>query len=126
MNELLKDYFCAPSPPSLDPRIQTAVPAAEVTLEFDSTKGPQDLLGPLGCQVKMKFNSLFYLIAGHKLQAILRNIRQWSKHQYLGADSETSFSIISEETAAFSYSPRYFPLKTSLLLKFSFHKFILK
>ncbi|RLV98179.1 hypothetical protein DV515_00011025 [Chloebia gouldiae] len=37
---------------NLDRRIQTAVPAAEVTLEFDSTKGPQDLLGPLGCQKK--------------------------------------------------------------------------
>lgn len=60
MNELLKTFFCALSPPSLDHRIQTAAPAAEVTLEFDSTKGPQDLLGPLGCQVKMKFNSLFY------------------------------------------------------------------
>lgn len=60
MNELLKAYFCALSPPSLDRRIQTAVPAAEVTLEFDSTKGPQDLLGPLGCQVKMKLNSLLH------------------------------------------------------------------
>lgn len=56
MNELFKAYFCALSPHKLDHRIQTVVPAAVVTLEFDSTKGPQDLLDPLGCQVKMHFN----------------------------------------------------------------------
>jgi len=56
MNELFKAYFSTLSPHKPDLRIQTVVPAAVVTLEFDSTKGPQDLPGRLGCQVKMKFN----------------------------------------------------------------------
>lgn len=59
MNELFKAYFYVPSPHKPDHRTQTVVPAAVVTLEFDSTKDPQDLLGLLGCQVKMKFNSFF-------------------------------------------------------------------
>jgi len=80
MNELFKAYFCALSPHKLDHRIQTVVPAAVVTLEFDSTKGPQDLLDPLGCQVKMHFNwFLSSLILGYKFQGSLWSATEWSK-----------------------------------------------
>lgn len=122
MNELFKAYFCALSPPRLDHRIQTVAPAAAVTLEFDSTKGPQDLLDPLGCQVTMHFNGfLSNLILGYKFQLSLWSTTERSKSvSGDGFGSKLFYNFLRGQTL------KIFLVKKHLIIKFSFHKFMLK